>query len=116
MGYRHLPATKFMAGGKRRRYKNLATFNKECTKRSSRGNVCFLTNMRCLKDGGGLATVRSVGTSDRSKKSRYLDRPTGLWRLHFMSCSVMKRHLKGRTLQHDDDKRLDGARRRKRRR
>lgn len=96
MSYRHLPVTKFTAGGKKRRYKNLATFNKECPKRSARGNICIVTNVRRLKTDGCLVTVRSVGTSDTSKKSRYLDRPTGLWRLHFADCGVMKRHLEGR--------------------
>jgi len=87
MSYRKLPVQK--SGGKTRRYRNLAVFNSECSKRSIGGNICTLTNIRRLKDGSGLATVKSETGPIRGKKS-------GTWLLHFASHDIMKRHLKGR--------------------
>jgi hypothetical protein len=105
MSYRHISAQK-RSGGKVRRYRNLAVFNKECGKRSLGGNICTLTNIRRLKDGSGLATVKSDTGVIRGRKS-------GTWLLHFASHNVMKQHLKGRV----DPARsgmLDGARKRRR--
>jgi len=105
--------------GKIRRYKNLATFNKECGKRSTRGNLCLLTNIRCTKDGGGLATVRSTGAwlydGNQNIHTQYGKAKSGLWRLRFASCTVMKQHLKGR-VDVGAGKSLDGSKRRKKRR
>ena len=96
MSYRQLKIQKkFRKGGKLKRYKNLAAFNKECAK-STRSRVhgesmlCMLKNERKLKDGSGMATVdvRAM-TNQGSRKS-------GTWLLHFASYDVMKRHIKGR--------------------
>lgn len=87
--YRHLKVTKFVPGKRAKTYKNLASFNKECPSRGDGGMICFTTNVRCLRDGGGLATVGVT---------KYMGRGTaGRWRLHFADCGVMKRHLKKRT-------------------
>lgn len=86
---RLLPVTK-RVGGKIKRYKNLASFNRECPSRSYGGNFCTLVNVRCTKRGEGLATVRTDSMMKRASP------PTGTWLLHFASCSVMKRHLQGR--------------------
>jgi hypothetical protein len=89
--YRLRGITKRESGGRKRRYKNLASFNKECPKRGYSGNLCTLTNVRCVKDGGGLATVKTTRFgSGRSTK------PPGTWLLHFASCKIMKSHLRGR--------------------
>lgn len=87
--YRLRKVTK-RVNGKLRRYSNLAVFNRECSTRSLRGNICDVVNIRCLKDGGGLATVKTRPGVLRA-------RPAGTWLLHFASCSVLKRHLRGRT-------------------
>ncbi len=89
---RILPVTK-RVGGKIKRYKNLAAFNKECPSRGYGGNLCTVVNDRCTKRGEGLATVRTTSMMDRTSI------PTGTWLLHFASCSVMKRHLQGRALK-----------------
>lgn len=91
MAYRHLPVIK-RAGGKTRRYKNLAAFGAECTKRSISGNICELIGARKLKDGGGLAVVRTKPGFARTKQG-------GTWRLHFASYAVMKRYLRGRVIE-----------------
>ena len=68
--YRHLSATKRI-GGKVKRYKNLAAFNSECGKRSTRSMAsCTATNLRCTKDGGGLATVQTITTARATTPAR----------------------------------------------
>jgi hypothetical protein len=117
MSYRQLKIQKRVKG-KLRRYKNLATFNKECAK-STRSRVhsgsvlCMLDNVRTLRDGSGMATVRTVPMVSGNDGKR------GTWLLHFASASVMKRHLKGRVdpvTKNGRTPSLDGAKRRKRRR
>lgn len=100
--------TKREAGGKLRRYRNLASFNKECTKRSTGGNNCVLTNLRCTRNGGGLATVKSERMHPHYSRRA---RPAGTWLLHFADCSVMKGHLRGRVSYYKAGQ-LDGGRRR----
>ena len=101
--------------GKIRKYTNLATFNKECPSRGYGGNLCTVTNVRCTKSGGGLATVRTTSMQTRP------NRPPGTWLLRFESCTVMKRHLQNRAgyAAAIKDRRsgsfLFGARRRRRR-
>jgi hypothetical protein len=102
MAYRHLPIVK-RAGGKIRRYKNLAAFGQECTKHTIRGNICELVAVRKLKDGGGLAVVRTKPGFTQIKQG-------GTWRLHFASYGVMKNYLRGRVIE---DVAFLGARRRK---
>ena len=102
MSYRHLKVQK-KVGGKLRRYTNLATFNKECGSRSYKGNICTLTNIRKLKDGSGLATVKSESGPIKGRQS-------GTWLLHFASHDVMKRHLKKRVATARAGM-LDGAKR-----
>lgn len=75
-------------GTKGKTYKNLREFNATCTKRGSRGGICTITNFRCTKDGGGLATVHEEKAL-RGGRDR-------VWRLHFASCTVMRQHLDGR--------------------
>ncbi len=94
-------------GGKIRRYRNLATFNRECTKRSTSGNACVLTNLRCLKNGGGLATVKSERMHPNYSRRA---RPAGTWLLHFADCSILKGHLRGRVSYYRAGI-LDGSRR-----
>ena len=107
MSYRHLPVTK-RVGGKTKRYKNLAAFFAECRKfGTSAGNACMLTNMRCLKDGGGLATVKTIAGPFRAG-------PAGTWLLHFNSCEIMKDKLSGRVEGPRGGRALDGSRRRRR--
>lgn len=106
MSYRHLPVRKKTSKGTKR-YKNLAAFNAECPKRSIRGNICELTNIRKLRDGSGLATVKSTPGAVKGK-------PAGTWVLHFADHSIMKGHLKNRVIETGGS--LDGARRRKKRR
>jgi hypothetical protein len=107
MSYRHLPVRKKTAKGTKR-FRNLRVFNQECPKRSIRGNICELTNIRKLRDGSGLATVKSTPGVVGGK-------PAGTWVLHFASHSVMKGHLKNRVIETGGS--LDGAgRRRKKRR
>jgi hypothetical protein len=108
MSYRHLPVTK-RVGGKVKRYKNLASFNRECGAR--RGNICHLVNLRCTKDGGGLATVRSNYPGDPGIFHRGA-KPSGTWLLHFADCGIMKSHLRKRVTHSGQ---LGSARRRKRR-
>ena len=110
--YRHHGATK-RVNGKVRRYKNLRQFNKECGSRGRLRNFCTLTNLRCTKDGGGLATVhvdnRMFPSGDK----------VGTWLLHFASCSVMKGHLKKRVIAGrggSGEAMLRGSKRRRRRR
>jgi hypothetical protein len=105
MSYRRLPVTKRTAKGKRK-YRDLAVFNAECTKRSIRGNICELTNIRKLHDGAGLATVKST-------RGAVGGREPGTWLLHFASHDIMKRHLKNRVIETAAS--LDGAGRRKKR-
>lgn len=106
MTYRHLPVRKKTAKGTKR-YKNLAAFNQECTKRSIKGNICELTNIRRLRDGSGLATVKSTPGAVKAK-------PGGTWILHFADHGVMKSHLKNRVIETGGS--LDGTRRKRRRR
>lgn len=112
MSYRHLQVQKKVKG-KIKRYRNLATFNKECSKRSTMGEIamlCSLTNARKLKDGSGMATVRVEGFRQNTDERR------GTWLLHFASYDVMKRHLKGRVsgdTKHSPHPMLAGSRRRK---
>ncbi len=101
---RHIQAQK-RVGSKVTRYKNLAAFNSECSSRGYRGNSCELTNLRCTKDGGGLATVKS-------EAGLLKPRPAGTWLLHFASCSVMKGHLRKRVIAKRPAM-LHGARRRR---
>lgn len=128
MAYRQLKIQKRRANGKVRRYKNLASFNKECPK-STRSRVrsdsmlCSLENIRTLRDGSGLATVRVqplVAYWDPAKNTHRRNPNRGTWLLHFASASVMKRHLKGRVSPTSKNGRpapsLDGAKRRRRRR
>ncbi len=86
---RILPVTK-RVGGKIKRYKNLASFNKECPSRGYGGNLCTVTNIRCTKRGEGLATVRTDPSFSTKRP------PVGMWLLHFASCQVMGEHLEGR--------------------
>lgn len=109
MAYRHLPVSK-RVGGKLKRYKNLASFNRECRGRS--GNICHLVNLRCTKDGGGLATVRSNYPGDPGTFYRGA-KPSGTWLLHFASCDLLKRHLRGFVSNRGQ---LGGSRRRRKRR
>lgn len=109
--YRHIQATKRLANGKVKRYKNLAAFNKECPSRGFGGNICTVTNLRCTKDGGGLATVKSSTLQLHTVRGQ---RPPGTWLLHFASCSVLKAHLRPRAGASRSG--LFGARRRRRRR
>lgn len=90
--YRHIKATK-KVGVKTRKYTNLAVFNRECSVRGRLGSYCVVQNLRCLKDGGGLVSVKTtpIGSSGKWGKS-------GTWLLHFNSCEVMKRHLRNRVL------------------
>lgn len=92
-------------GGRIKRYRNLAAFNSECSSRGYRGNLCELTNLRCTKNGGGLATVKSTPGLIRP-------RPAGTWLLHFASCSIMKNHLRKRVIAKRPAM-LQGARRRR---
>lgn len=110
--YKLRPVTK-RVGGKVKRYKNLATFNRECGTR--RGNICHLVNLRCTKDGGGLATVRSNHPGDPGIFHRGA-KPSGTWLLHFGDCDIMKRHLRYRVTDTGGRFSLYGARARKRRR
>lgn len=115
--YRHHGATK-RVGGKVTRYKNLASFNKECPSRGYKGNMCTVLNVRCTKDGGGLATVRSARLSEQFYRKGA--KPTGTWLLHFNSCTVMKEHLRNRVsvvqaVRAQIPPALFGARRRRRR-
>lgn len=126
MSYRQLKIQKRVKRtGKIRRYKNLATFNKECAKsanaaiRPSTTMMCTLENARTLKDGSGLATVRVkplIAYWDEAKgKHKPPSLKQGTWLLHFASASVMKKHLKGRVAQARAGM-LDGAKRKRRRR
>jgi len=86
---RHLPVTRWTKGGPKRTYRDLGVFNRVCNKgRSLYGTttVCTLKNLRCMKNGEGLATILS--DTDYKEPST--------WRLHFASCDVMKDHLYGR--------------------
>lgn len=89
------PATK-RVGGKVKRYKNLAAFNKECPSRGYSGNRCTVTNVRCTKNGGGLATVRSDYPGGNERIYHRGAKPAGTWLLHFASCTVLKEHLRNR--------------------
>nr|PZN18206.1 MAG: hypothetical protein DIU80_23235 [Chloroflexota bacterium] len=74
----------------------------------SESALCILDNVRELRDGSGLATVRIVPLATSGARKR------GTWLLHFADHSMLKRHLKGRV----DPARqgmLDGVRRRHRR-
>ncbi len=84
--------------GKGRRYSNLAAFNRECSKRGIGANICELTNLRCLRDGGGLAVVktRPLYPDFKTIKRDSRTRAAGTWRLHFASCTLLKQHLRGR--------------------
>jgi hypothetical protein len=116
LGYGRLRNITKRVGGKLRRYKNLASFNSECSTRGIGGvthNACTLTNLRCTKDGGGLATVQSVYPGPETRYARR-GKPSGTWLLHFASCSIMKRHLRNRVRSRPGT--LAGAGRRRRRR
>jgi hypothetical protein len=110
--YKLRPVVKYSKKG-RRKYKNLAAFNRECSKHGSGGNSCFLYNIRCLKDGGGLATVKTIYPGGDERIFHRGGKPSGTWRLHFASCKVMKAHLRGR-VNYTSAATLDGSRRRKR--
>ena len=71
--------------GRKKRYKNAAVFNRECSTRNPT-EVCTLQRLHCKRGGGGVATV---STSFRG-------RGNGTWRLHFADCGILKRHLKKR--------------------
>lgn len=117
MSYRKLKIQK-RVGGKLRRYKNLATFNKECSTRGrthSESVICDLTNARKLRDGSGMATVRAIPLTSAGVRKR------GTWLLHFADYGVMKRHLKNRITMSTHGPggkpiHLDGPKRRRRRR
>lgn len=111
---RLLPTKRLRSSGKLKRYKNLAAFNAECgTRRSSGGNRCEVTNVRCTKDGGGLATVKSrYPYADEGIYSRS-GKPSGTWLLPFASCAVMKNHLRDRVTTAREG--LLGSKRRRRR-
>lgn len=112
---RHLQATKRLRTGKLKSYKNLAAFNTECGTRRSTGNLCEVTNVRCTRDGGGLATVRSrYPYTDEGIYSRH-GKPSGTWLLHFASCAVMKDHLRNRATSAREGI-LSGSKRRRSRR
>lgn len=116
----HNGATK-RVNGRITRYKNLASFNSECPSRGYRGNLCTVTNVRCTKDGGGLATVRSAYPGGNERIFHRGAKPAGTWLLRFASCSIMKEHLRNRasvvqSVRGQIPPALYGARRRKRRR
>ncbi len=111
---RHLQATKSLRTGKRKRYKNLAAFNAECPSRGHGGNLCEVTNVRCTRDGGGLATVKSRYPYHDESIYRHGAKPAGTWLLHFASCGVMKQHLRGRVTEGRSGI-LTGSRRKRRR-
>ena len=113
---RHLPVTKFFPSGKKRTYTSLRAFTEECPARSAlTGNRCVLTNIRKLKNGGGLATVKSFEMEPGIYHRRA--RPTGTWRLHFASHTLLKKFLKSRAATYGKASgSLDGARRRRRKR
>jgi len=95
MSYRKLKIQKRVRG-KLRRYTNLATFNSECSTRGrvhSESMICHLDNIRKLRDGSGMATVRVTPLTNQGR------RKSGTWLLHFASHDVMKRHLKKRVAQ-----------------
>ena len=122
MAYRDLSVTK-RVHGKLKRYNSLRQFDAECSKRGG-GNACTTVNLRCTKDGGGLATVKTISFKPRlfdpsgrelhpsRVKSRYPD--SGTWLLHFGSCQLLKKTLRERTTPAREGM-LSGARRRKRR-
>lgn len=109
--YRSRGITK-RVGGKVKRYKNLASFRKECLGRS--GNICHLKSIRCLRDGGGLATVRSNHPGDPGIFHRGA-KPAGTWLLHFASCAIMKKTLRDKVSvkPREADLLLRGARRKR---
>lgn len=114
--YRHIPVTKRLTNGKVRRYKNLAAFNSECSTRGIPGvthNMCELRNIRRLKDGGGLAKVRSTYPGPETRYARN-GKPSGTWLLHFADYGIMTRHLQKRMMVPSGH--LKGARSRGRRR
>jgi hypothetical protein len=103
MSYRHRGIVKFLPGKKGRRYRNLRQFYEECPARGVGGNLCEVTNLRKLKDGSGLATVKTRPGVIRSRAG-------GTWRLHFASYSILKQHLKKRVTESRKGM-LDGAKR-----
>ena len=117
MAYR-ISTTK-RVGGKIKRYKNLAVFNKECSKRSTRSMTsCEVTNYRFTRKAGCLATVKTVYYGPRYHPGAKLPRgagQSGAWTLHFNDCGIMRRHLQGRVEDKTKDSWLSGARKRRRR-
>jgi hypothetical protein len=122
MSYRQLRIQKkSKKTGHIRRYKNLASFNKECGKRAGgvrpSSMMCSLENVRQLKDGSGMATVKvrpMISHYDDNAGKHREDRRTGTWLLHFASATVMKRHLKGRVVEWDGRANLNGRKKRRR--
>lgn len=110
---RHVPATK-RTYGKLKRFRNLKAFNAECPSRGISGNRCTVTNVRCTRDGGGLATVQSRYPVADTTVYRHGAKPTGTWLLKFASCAVMKQHLNGR-VEASREGMLQGQRRKRRR-
>lgn len=90
MAYRHLKVTRIDSeDGSKKRYSNLTAFSKVCTVRAGGRYECETTKVRCLKDGGGLATVKVTPLGVTGSSSR--------WLLHFNSCALLKRYLSART-------------------
>lgn len=86
--YRRVDATKIGTDGRRRSYANLKAFDRDCGKRARRADIgCTLTNLRRLRDGSGLATVKIHG-----------HRPVtpGTWRLHLDSFEGLRAYLEMR--------------------
>ena len=89
--YRSTGIQKRMPNGKIVRYKNLATFHRECPTRSRGHNlVCDLQNVRQLTDGSGMASVKVTKGYGKDREAR------GVWRLHFADYGIMVRDLKKR--------------------
>lgn len=98
--YKQRRVTAWDERGRKRTYTSLAAFHKLCPSHGWGGGDCTLTNLRCLKDGGGLATVkvaahplaRNVPPNIHTRYSRKLR----VFRLHYASCNILRNDLVGR--------------------
>lgn len=107
--------------GKIRKFKNLSTFNQECSKQgsslASKAMVCELQSIRRLHNGEGIASVKVRPLFGEGRKQER----SGTWRLHFGSFDILKKHLQGRVTAIENGrptmnaKALDGHRSRRRR-